>query len=144
VEHATPLSAVLVDIDSFKPFNDLYGHLAGDACLRRVAEALEAVVSRPGDLVARYGGEEFALILAQTDAHGAATVAERARHAVETLAIPHAESAAASDRVTISAGVATAPPLASAAKLLSAADDALYRAKAGGRNRVEVATPTPA
>ena len=135
-----PLSLLMFDVDHFKQFNDRYGHLDGDDCLRRVAQAIDASGSRPGDLAARYGGEEFVFLLPNSDAAGALAVAERCRGAVEALGIPHQGSGAA-PVVTVSIGVATHRPdddaLVSA--LLEAADDALYRAKRGGRNRAVVA-----
>lgn len=131
-----PLSAILVDVDCFKAYNDRYGHLAGDDCLRRVASALRDVLRRPGDVVARYGGEEFAAVLPGTDAPGARLVAESMRQAVERLGLEHAGSTAG-PVVTISLGVVTVIPDARSgpAALFTAADAALYRAKNEGRNR---------
>jgi diguanylate cyclase (GGDEF)-like protein len=133
----SPLSVCLMDIDFFKRFNNRYGHAAGDDCLRRVALALVGVGRRPADLVARYGGEEFVCVLPETDAAGAALLAEKLRDAVIALEIPHADSTAA-EHVTISGGVATAIPTdeSSAAQLLEAADQMLYQAKKTGRNRI--------
>ena len=138
-----PLSLVLLDVDGFKAFNDLYGHPAGDECLRQVAAALAEVPRRAADLVARYGGEEFAMVLPDLDAAGAARMAEAARARIEALAIPHARSAATAV-VTISAGAATRYPCrgGAAAALVAAADRALYLAKRRGRNRVQAA-PNP-
>jgi diguanylate cyclase (GGDEF)-like protein len=135
-----PFSVALIDIDFFKSFNDTYGHEAGDEILKKVASALAATLNRPADLVARYGGEEFVVVLPGTDAAGAAGLAERLRATVAGLAVPHAKSAAAA-QVTISVGVATiVPPRDVAAEtLVEAADQALYRAKREGRNRVAVA-----
>ncbi len=136
------LSLILIDLDGFKAFNDLYGHVAGDGALRAAAQAVKAAVRRPGDLVARYGGEELAAILPGADAGGAAAVAETIRAAIEALALSHA----ASDwRVlTASVGVASATPgssrlMKTAEQLIEAADAALYRAKGAGRNTVETA-----
>jgi diguanylate cyclase (GGDEF)-like protein len=133
----TSLAVLMIDIDYFKPFNDTYGHQAGDTCLQQAAKALGEVVSRPGDLPARYGGEEFVVVLPQTDAAGAAIVAEKMRAKVEALRIPHASSQV-SNRVTISIGVAAMvpPEKSEPAVLIAAADKALYRAKREGRNRV--------
>jgi diguanylate cyclase (GGDEF)-like protein len=133
----TSLSVILVDIDFFKAYNDRYGHLAGDECLKRVAGALRSAFRRPGDLVARYGGEEFAAILPGTDAAGAQVVAESMRKGVEDLKIPH-EGSTASPRVTISLGFATMipRPQKNSDELVAAADQALYRSKREGRNRV--------
>lgn len=132
-----PLSIVMVDLDSFKPYNDTLGHLEGDECLARVARVLAASASRAGDLSARYGGEEFALVLSDTDSEGALALAETMRSAVQALGIPHPCSLAGSV-VTVSAGVATAIPGESSGPrdLVELADKALYRAKQTGRNRV--------
>jgi diguanylate cyclase (GGDEF)-like protein len=140
----TALSLVLVDVDFFKRYNDHYGHPAGDACLRRVAQALQSACRRPADFVARYGGEEFVLVLPETPADGAALVAETARAAVLGCAIPHAPAAGA-QYVTVSAGVATAAPGDDIGpeRLIAAADAALYSAKDLGRNRVIVADLRP-
>lgn len=130
-----PLSLILCDIDFFKRYNDTYGHQAGDACLRRVADSLRFCVKRSVDLVARYGGEEFAIVLPNTTAIGAAQVAEEIRTVVNTLKIEHIESAV-SQYVTISLGVACMYPMphTSPSMLVAAADTALYQAKAAGRN----------
>jgi diguanylate cyclase (GGDEF)-like protein len=134
---AAPLSLILCDVDFFKTYNDTYGHQAGDACLQQVAKAISQAVSRPADLVARYGGEEFALILPNTNAEGAVQIAEKVRSEVKALEIAHAKSQI-SKCVTISLGVASAVPYhtSSSAMLISAADEALYHAKAKGRDRV--------
>ena len=134
-----PLSVLMIDIDHFKPFNDHYGHGAGDLCLQRVARALTGALMRPADQVFRYGGEEFVGLLPGTDAAGAADVAEQLRAAVEALAIPH-EHASTAAVVTLSLGVATLDPGQETASdtqsLLKRADEALYEAKKAGRNRV--------
>ncbi|HML56190.1 MAG TPA: diguanylate cyclase [Solidesulfovibrio magneticus] len=131
-----PLSLIFIDIDHFKAFNDCYGHIHGDACLRQVAGVLRQNVTRAGDLVARYGGEEFACILAETDATAAAAMAERLRQAVAALDIPH-EASPTACRVTVSCGAATARCLPGGAPLdlLARADGQLYRAKAAGRDQ---------
>ncbi|NJL46868.1 MAG: GGDEF domain-containing protein [Leptolyngbyaceae cyanobacterium SM2_5_2] len=135
-----PLSVILADIDYFKGFNDLYGHQAGDNCLRLVARTLSRAVKRPGDLVARYGGEEFAVILPNTDLKGAETVAEDIRCLVRDRRITH-RSSATDTIVTMSLGVASCIPSAdsTAANLLKRADTALYKAKNSGRDQVRLA-----
>jgi len=142
--HTTQVSLLMCDVDFFKQYNDLYGHQAGDECLRAVAQALAACVKRPTDLVARYGGEEFAVILPDTDLHGARQLAEAMRVAVERLALTH--GAGQGGVVTLSIGAACHIPgrdeLASVA-VLKAADDALYRAKAAGRNCVAAELEIP-
>lgn len=132
-----PVSIILVDLDRFKALNDHQGHQIGDDCLRQVARVLESGVSRPGDLVARYGGEEFVVLLPDTPAFDAARVAERLRAAVEDLALPHADGGIG-DVVTVSAGVATGTPEPGQepGPVIVRADQALYRAKRAGRNRV--------
>ncbi len=130
-----PLSLVMFDVDYFKKFNDFYGHIKGDDCLRRIAHLLEAMIHRPGDSAARYGGEEFAIILPETEATGAAIVAERVRQGVELLDIRH-EASAVAKHVTISVGVATCVPGAEDPQelLVKLADERLYAAKQAGRN----------
>jgi two-component system chemotaxis family response regulator WspR len=142
---STELSLVLIDVDFFKKFNDHYGHLEGDDCLRRVAGALATALHRSGDLVARYGGEEFVVILPNTDVEGTSTVAESLRAEVESLNLPHARSEAAGC-VTISLGSSTVRPKeldedAEPEILIKQADEALYEAKRGGRNRHRSASP---
>jgi len=134
----TPITLLLLDIDHFKLFNDRYGHQAGDDCLKRVASALQKLFKRPADSLARFGGEEFAVILPNTS--GIASLAESCRRAIEALEIKHGPSPV-SDWVTISAGLATVGPApgVSTADLVRAADQALYRAKKNGRNRLEFA-----
>lgn len=133
-----PLSLILIDIDFFKPFNDNYGHQAGDDCLIQVAKALDGCIARPTDVIARYGGEEFTAILPDTDLNGAATVAEKLRTTIEELAIPHAHSSAA-DHVTISLGIAQSDGSTDTETLIKQADAALYEAKESGRNRYKLA-----
>lgn len=131
-----PLSLAMIDVDYFKPFNDHYGHAHGDHALRSVASVLTWQLHRPADMAARYGGEEFILLFPDTDAEGAMVLAEKARSAMEALAIPHAQSAAA-PHVTISIGGATmVGSEGSPRTLVEAADCTLYQAKAQGRNRV--------
>jgi diguanylate cyclase (GGDEF)-like protein len=134
------LSLIMIDIDAFKPYNDTYGHLQGDECLRRVADALRSELKRPSDMVARFGGEEFVVLLPGTGLAGAALVAETLRARVEALRIPH-EASRFDDHVTVSVGVASIHPQRGArpADLLAAADQALYQVKQGIRNRVQLA-----
>ena len=133
---ATALSVVMIDVDFFKRYNDHYGHLAGDACLRSVASALRQATKRPGDLVARYGGEEFACLLPGTPLEGALVVAQQMGAGVEALGLAHAASSVGPS-VTVSLGVCSihGREPGSAHALLLAADAQLYRAKASGRNR---------
>jgi diguanylate cyclase (GGDEF)-like protein/PAS domain S-box-containing protein len=131
----TPLGLIMIDVDHFKRFNDLYGHLAGDDCLRCVGAAIGEAVLRPGDLAARYGGEEFAVLLPDTDEAGAAVTAERIREAILGLQIRHAANL--NEVVTISAGVASLTCAdIEADRVIEAADRALYCAKDSGRNTV--------
>lgn len=133
----TRLSLMLFDIDSFKPYNDLYGHLAGDDCLRQIAEATRRIPCRPADLLCRYGGEEFACIMPETDIGGGRLLAERMRRTVEELAILH-EEGRHGGVVTASFGVASmsCAPGTSLSALLRGTDAALYRAKNQGGNSV--------
>lgn len=130
-----PFGVLLIDVDHFKQYNDTFGHMAGDECLRKVAHALAGTLRRQGDFVARYGGEEFVVVLPACERAAALRVARSLIAAVEALGIPSASSSRAS--VTVSIGVANTLPDApeSAAALLGLADTALYRAKALGRNR---------
>jgi diguanylate cyclase (GGDEF)-like protein/PAS domain S-box-containing protein len=134
-----PLSLLMIDVDHFKKFNDRYGHPAGDACLRSIAEILAAEARRPGDLAIRYGGEEFALLLPSTEAAGCELVGERIRAELRKLCVTHALNPP-SKRVTVSLGGATSWPTAErsieSSSLINAADRALYAAKKGGRDRL--------
>ncbi len=133
-----PISLILLDIDFFKQYNDYYGHLAGDECLKRVAQLLQGA-SRSQDLVARYGGEEFVVVLPETDLAAAAAAAERYRELVVDEMIEH-ERSGIGLHLTISQGVGTIIPGESdtAADFIAAVDKLLYRSKQGGRNRVTV------
>jgi diguanylate cyclase (GGDEF)-like protein len=134
-----PLSVIICDIDFFKIYNDNHGHAEGDDCLRRVAEAIASVPSRPTDMACRYGGEEFTLILPNTDLQGGLFVAEKVRQAVLMADIPHEGSKIAS-QVTLSLGLATyTGQFKTGEDITKAADEALYRAKGQGRNRFEAA-----
>jgi diguanylate cyclase (GGDEF)-like protein len=134
---ANPISLIMADIDDFKAYNDAYGHMAGDACLRAVARALSDALRRPGDLAARFGGEEFAMVLEETTLSGAEHLAETMRLAVRALDMAHSGSRAA-PIVTVSLGVACVKPVAglSPDTLLRAADHMLYQAKLAGRDQV--------
>jgi diguanylate cyclase (GGDEF)-like protein/PAS domain S-box-containing protein len=133
-----PLSLILLDVDLFKQYNDLHGHLQGDRCLTDIAQTLGLAAVGPRDVVARFGGEEFVILLPETDAQGARRVAERCQRLVDKLAIPHKHSPHA-ERVTLSLGVGTTVPSegGTAATFLQAVDQRLYAAKQKGRNRVE-------
>jgi diguanylate cyclase (GGDEF)-like protein len=136
MRHGGLLSVLMIDVDHFKAFNDQYGHIAGDACLQKIAKTLKQCAARAGDIVARYGGEEFALVLPLTDHAGAIATAERIRSAIAAQRIEHNGSDI--KIVTVSIGVATEAPLrsASSADLVNRADKALYSAKHAGRNTV--------
>src|SRR5690348_6523347 len=140
-ERRAPLALMMIDIDHFKLYNDRYGHVAGDTCLRAVGETLSLVTLEEAVLVARYGGEEFALLLPGLELTRAAALAEEARKAIEDLMINHAQSP--SGLVTISIGVEALVPDRGrpAAELVEAADTALYAAKRGGRNTVVAHAP---
>jgi diguanylate cyclase (GGDEF)-like protein len=133
-----PLSIVIGDVDFFKQFNDIYGHQAGDSCLRAVAGALNESLYRIEDTVARYGGEEFAAILPGTDTGGALAVAERMRRSAQELCIPHEKGI--SGRISCSFGIATGSPRGGLPvhHILRAADSGLYTAKRAGRNQVAI------
>lgn len=135
------LSVLMIDFDNFKSFNDLYGHAMGDVCLKSIVETLSKSIRGGSDILARYGGEEFIVLLAPSTLSDAKAVAERMRHSIEELDIPHGMSS--HGRVTISVGVASVSEPGehlSATDLSEAADKALYRAKTSGRNRVEAVT----
>lgn len=139
------LSLIIIDIDYFKPYNDRYGHQAGDKCLVAVVQALKGCIRRPNDLLARWGGEEFVIVMMDADADAASAAAERVRSAVAGLGLVH-EASGCAPFVTVSGGWATLLPDARASEnqLVKLADEALYRAKAGGRNRVCAAYETTA
>ena len=133
-----PLAVLMIDVDYFKAYNDHYGHLAGDECLRAVSRILRGAARRAGDLVARYGGEEFVVVAVDTDLAAALNLAEALRSAVAATAMPHELSALANGVVTVSIGVAVCVPSMdeTSGGLVQLADAALYQAKSGGRNRV--------
>ncbi|BCM26228.1 sensor domain-containing diguanylate cyclase [Methyloradius palustris] len=132
-----PLSLILFDIDYFKQYNDEYGHLQGDACLRQVAKVLSQAATRPRDFFARFGGEEFVLILPETDEDSAKKVAERCRNLIFKAQIPHAKSVV-SQLLTLSLGVATIIPTHhdEPVSFIDLTDKRLYQAKQKGRNCV--------
>ena len=134
-----PLSLILCDLDHFKRYNDTFGHPAGDRCLIRVARALLNGPQRPADLVARYGGEEFAVILPNTDTHGAWRIAQKIHENIRELKVEHAPNHE-EKYVTVTMGVSTVLPgrNSTAQTLVQAADLALYHAKQQGRNRTYV------
>ncbi|WP_078428414.1 diguanylate cyclase [Alkalihalobacterium alkalinitrilicum] len=140
LRNQTNLSLIMLDIDKFKPYNDTYGHLESDECLKKVEKILQNTVNRATDLVARYGGEEFAVVLPETSFEGVVKIAEMMRRNVEISQIPHTSSNV-SDVVTISLGVATMfqgnEQITSIDSLIDCADKALYEAKNSGRNQVK-------
>jgi len=129
------LSLIMVDVDKFKPFNDNYGHQAGDDCLKVVSKTLKDAMCRPDDIVARYGGEEFAVILPNTTVSQAEAVGQRIVDAFKQLAYPHAYSDVES-YVTVSGGIAELDKHVLASDLIKSADDVLYRVKASSRNNI--------
>jgi diguanylate cyclase (GGDEF)-like protein len=138
--HGEALTLMMIDIDQFKAYNDAYGHMQGDSCLRQVADALQRTAQRAGEFVARVGGEEFVMVLPGMGSDDAVVQAERMRADIEALAIPNQDSTVL-PVVTASIGVATRDPESTLTldALMEAADSALYRAKRMGRNRVEIA-----
>jgi diguanylate cyclase (GGDEF)-like protein len=139
----SPVSLLLVDVDQFKAYNDIYGHQAGDGCLRTIAKSIASAARRPGDLVARYGGEELVVLLPDLNETGAAAIAEDIRAKVEALRVLH-DANIPSRTLTVSIGSATCVPSLDRSRigpedLITLADAALYRAKQDGRNRVAVA-----
>lgn len=133
---AQPLSALFIDVDHFKLYNDTYGHVAGDEVLKRIGSTVEACLGRPGDLAARFGGEEFAVVLPGTSAEGLQLLAEKIRSAIASLQVPHAQSSTGG-YVTVSIGGALVSPVhdVPTTTLIEAADLALYQAKHEGKNR---------
>ena len=137
IRNQLDMSVIMIDIDYFKYYNDTYGHVEGDHCLKKVAQTIKSSLKRSKDLVARYGGEEFIVILPDVNLSGAQKVAQNIRSQVNALNIPHLASKI-SDRLTISLGVASAIPSinSQAETLIKAADQALYLAKAQGRDHI--------
>jgi len=136
----TQLALLMIDVDSFKAYNDTYGHVAGDEVLRRVAAVIRDNCSRPADLPARFGGEEFSMVLPATSPGGARLLAEKVRRAIESQQIPHSGSPT-SACVTVSIGGAVLVPETTqiSSRLVEAADAGLYQAKRNGRNQVVMA-----
>ncbi|MCM0082390.1 diguanylate cyclase [Geomonas sp. Red32] len=139
VRSRQPLSLILFDIDFFKQYNDCYGHVAGDHCLQTMGALMRETFRRAGDLTARYGGEEFVVVLPDTTPAKAAKLADRLREELQKRAIPHAESKVG-EVVTVSAGVSGGIMVADVGpeEVVAQADEALYRSKQSGRNRVSV------
>lgn len=136
---AKPLSLIMLDLDFFKQYNDRYGHMQGDDCLKRIAQTLRLAATRPRDIVARFGGEEFVLLLPETDKNAARSVAERCQRMLEELQIPH-EASAVGKFVTVSMGVGTITQPSAEMEpkhFVEAVDKLLYKAKQNGRNRIE-------
>jgi diguanylate cyclase (GGDEF)-like protein len=138
--NGTPLSLLMIDIDFFKAYNDIYGHLTGDDCLKLVVLTMQEQLSRSSDLLARYGGEEFICVLPDTDLEGAKVIAERMRSAILEQQIPHKKGVGG--MITVSLGVVSGMPREGVdpRKFLISADQCLYRAKVSGRNRICVET----
>ncbi|KZL92379.1 diguanylate cyclase [Clostridium magnum] len=133
------LSILMIDVDKFKRYNDIYGHLSGDKCLKRISEEIKNVVKESNDIVSRYGGEEFIVLIPNSDLEKAKSMAENLRKNIELLGIVH-QGSEKYKIVTVSIGIASAIPNEnlSPEKLINLADDALYRAKNCGRNRVSL------
>lgn len=141
IRNQVPISLIMIDIDGFKAFNDFYGHLHGDQCLKQIALTLKKIVNRSHDFIARYGGEEFVVLLPETSREGALRLAESLRLRVENLAIDHARALVGTS-VSISLGVASLVPVQGTdpVELIHQADRALYLSKKAGRNRVTLAS----
>ncbi len=137
IRNGSSVSLIMIDIDFFKAYNDFYGHLEGDECLKRVAQEIQKTLKRSSDIAARYGGEEFAAVLPGTDLKGAAKIAELIQENIISLNIKH-EKSSVMDCVTVSLGVASEIPAidSSHEELIKKADSALYKAKQWGRNRI--------
>jgi diguanylate cyclase (GGDEF)-like protein/PAS domain S-box-containing protein len=136
IREVQPLALLLLDVDCFKFYNDDYGHPAGDAVLRAIAECMQGAIRRPGDTAARYGGEEFAVILPNTHGPGAVQVAEAIRTAVAELVLPHLRGSAGIVTVSIGVAAVMTTPDTTPGWLIASADAALYAAKSAGRNRI--------
>ncbi len=136
----TSLSVLLIDVDHFKLYNDLYGHLAGDSCLQMLANSIQGSLRRPPDLLARFGGEEFVIILPNTPLQGAEMMSQKVLMSVAACAIPHSGSPYGCVTVSLGCATMTATMESGPKDLLKAADDAMYRAKANGRNQIQLAS----
>ena len=132
----TPLSILVVDIDNFKDYNDMYGHQQGDAILQEAAKTLSRVLKRPGDFSARWGGEEFVILLCNTDTKGAIEIAEQVRGAIETTMLLAPDGKPTSITVSVGVNTRTAGGSSTIDEFISKADKALYEAKGKGRNKV--------
>ncbi|MBO6226195.1 MAG: GGDEF domain-containing protein, partial [Shewanella sp.] len=143
-DHNMPLGIILFDIDNFKQFNDRYGHVAGDQCLKNIVNAAKSILKRPTDMLARYGGEEFMIVLPSSHLEEVYQFAERLREKIISLEIPHEDSPHAGI-LTISAGITCwqLPQQLDANSLINRADEALYHAKLTGRNRTEALLGQP-
>jgi len=142
MRNRNPLTLIMFDVDWFKQYNDKFGHLEGDECLKRIARSAQEIFSRPADTVARFGGEEFIILLPETDSGGALKVAEKLRAEIEDLHLPNPDSSVG-PFITVSLGVSTIVPVVNSSPddFIKLADEALYRAKNAGRNRISVALP---
>jgi diguanylate cyclase (GGDEF)-like protein/PAS domain S-box-containing protein len=129
-----PISLLMIDVDHFKRYNDTYGHVSGDNCLRLIVEAIGTCIHRPTDLLARYGGEEFVVVLPNTDANGAESIAEQIRTTLEMRQVPHRDNPHGVVTVSIGCATQTPKPRSLSTELVEIADEALYRAKSAGRN----------
>ena len=145
IREKNSLAVLMMDVDFFKRYNDTYGHQAGDACLKKIAETLKATLKRPGDFIARYGGEEFAAILPDVSLPGAKLVAEQMVDAIRSLHIPHFSSSVG-PFVTLSLGIShtSMPRHIGPTELVKAADEALYKSKEAGRDQSHYAKATRA
>jgi diguanylate cyclase (GGDEF)-like protein len=140
IRNQAPISMIMIDVDGFKAFNDCYGHVQGDRCLKQIASTLKKTLKRSHDFIARYGGEEFCVVLPETSKAGVWSMAEAFRSRVENLSIDHVK-APVGNRVTISLGAASMAPQPGvmSEELIKRADRALYESKIAGRNRVTLA-----
>lgn len=134
-----PISLLMIDIDYFKLFNDNYGHVAGDECLKKIAKTIAGTFQRPGDLAARFGGEEFSVVMSDTSLDIAVKMAQQMRERINRLKLPH-EFSPVKSHVTVSIGISSVVPTMNQhpEKLIMAADKALYHAKKSGRNQIQV------